>query len=109
MLNVKPLPPINHDDNEMYGSPIPDECKIPSEFIEPYLQRFFMMCMEELAFFNTPVSEVKARLNGVRYFVSCYGGIHSDLATNNLFFKIDRIPDEELKAMAIKIFKGNIK
>lgn len=105
ILNIADLPAVDHKDGEMYGTPIADECRMPSEFIEPYVQRFLMMCMEELAYFNTPVSEVKARLNGVRYFVTCYSGIHARIATDNIIFKTLRIPDDELKAMAMKIFR----
>jgi len=105
-LNVEQLPPVDHEDGEMYGSPIPDQCKIPSEFIEPYLKRFMMMALEELAYFNTPVSEVKARLNGVRYFISCYAGIHANLATNNEYFRFCDIPDDELKRIAKEVFKN---
>lgn len=81
LYNIKELPPIVWEN--WYGSPIPDECRLPSELIEQYTQRFLMMCLEELAFFNTPVLDVKKRLDGVRYFISCYGGIHSRLTVNN--------------------------
>jgi hypothetical protein len=105
LYNIPTLPPINRADGELYGTPIPDQCKIPSELIEPYLQRFLMLCLEELAYFNTPVSEVKARLDGVRYFISCYAGIHANLATNNTYFKAMDMPDEELQKLAKNIFK----
>lgn len=106
ILNIKPLQGIKREDGERYGCPIPDECKIPSEFIEPYLQRFLMLALEEIAYFNTPISEIKARLNGVRYFISCYGGIHSELAVNNQYLKFCAIPDDKLKQIAKDIFKN---
>jgi hypothetical protein len=94
------------EDGEMYGSPIPAELKIPSDFIEPYVQRFLMMCLEELAYFTTPVSEVKARLDGVRRFVSFTSGVHASIACDNAIRQFTDTPDEELKAIAVKIFKS---
>lgn len=105
LYNIQPLKPVNWDDGDCYGDPIPDECKLPSELIEPYVQRFLMLCLEELAFYNTPVAEVKARMQGVRYFIGCYAGIHAEMATDNVYFKFCDVPDDELKAIAKKIFK----
>lgn len=105
LYNIQNLPPVVWENGDMYGSPIPDECRLPSELIEQYVQRFLMMCLEELAFFKTTEQEIKARLEGVRYFVSCYGGIHSRLAVNNEIDKVTRMPEGELKRIASKIFK----
>jgi hypothetical protein len=104
LVGMRPLPPVKWDEGDCYGDPIPDECKIPSEIIEPYAQRFLMSALEEIAFYNTPISEVKARLEGVQYFISCYGGLHSEIATRNTYSKFTSTPDDELKRIAKKLF-----
>lgn len=96
---------IDHKDGEMYGSPIPDEKKIVSEMIEPYLQRYFMCRLEELAYFNTEPAKVKAELEHLARFVRFTCGIHASLAFSNEVDRLTRIPDNDLKEMALKIFK----
>lgn len=96
---------VNHEDGEMYGSPIPDEKKISSELIMPYLQRFFMLTLEELAYFKTDPSKLKADLEALARFVRFTCGIHASLAFSNEVDRYVRIPDAELKALAIKIFR----
>lgn len=96
---------VNHKDGEIYGSPIPTEKKIPSELILPYLQRFFMLTLEELAYYNTDPSKLKTDLKALARFVRFTCGIHASLAFSNEVDKYVTIPDDELKAIAIKILK----
>lgn len=78
--------------------------ELPSELIEPYLQRFLMMQIEAVACGLTDVKEAKSHLAGVEYFISSFGGIHSRLATSNMYGQFIRTPDKELIAICKKAF-----
>ena len=62
--------------------------EIPSEFIEPYLQAMLSVELENLAHNPTQenLDESKANLRGVELFVSRYCGLHSRLATDNIYY-----------------------
>ena len=76
--------------------------EIPSEFIEPYLKRFLMIQTEGVAMGRTP-EQARAALNGVEYFISCFGGIHSRLATMNEYYRFSKLPDEEMISICKKV------
>lgn len=95
---------VNHEDGEMYGSPIPDEKKIPSELILPYLQRFFMLTLEELAYFKTDPAKLKTDLEALARFVRFTCGVHARIAFSNEVDRYTRIPDDKLKEIAKEIF-----
>ena len=95
---------VDHEDGEMYGSPIPTEKKISSELIMPYLQRYFMLTLEELAYFKTEPEEMKANLKGLARFVRFTCGIHASIAFSNEVDRYVSIPDDELKKIAKEIF-----
>lgn len=96
---------VNHEDGEMFGSPIPEEKKIPSELIMPYLERYFMVILEELAYCNVDPAKSKERFEAIARFVRFTCGVHARLAISNEADRLSKIPDDELKAMAEKIFK----
>jgi hypothetical protein len=96
---------VDHEDGEMYGSPIPTEKKISSELIMPYLQRFFMLTLEELAYFRTEPAKLKADLQALARFVRFTCGIHASLAFSNEVDRYVRIPDDKLKEIAKEIFR----
>lgn len=98
---------VDHEDGEMYGSPIPNEKKIPSELILPYLQRFFMLTLEELAYFRTEPAKLKADLQALARFVRFTSGIHASIAFSKEVDRYVRIPDDELKRIAKEIFERN--
>lgn len=79
--------------------------KIPSEYIEPYLKAFLMCQIEGVALgLHTP-EEVRNNLNGVEYFVSNYGGLHSTFATSNMYGNLIKLSDEKM----IEICKATYK
>lgn len=95
---------VKHEEGEMFGSPIPKEKLIPSELIMPYLERYFMLLLEELAYFNTEPAKIKIQLEGLARFIRFTCGIHARFAISNEVDRLTQIPDNELKAIAREIF-----
>jgi hypothetical protein len=75
--------------------------KIPSEYIEPYLQRFLTIQIEGVGIGMTKPEDARNNLKGVKFFVSCFGGIHASLATQNVYWDFINMSDEQM----IKICK----
>ena len=73
--------------------------EIQSEFIEPYLQQ--MVVMELLALENNftekQLEKSKENLKGLEVFVSRFCGIHSKIATGNIFYKFYSLDLEKAK------------
>ena len=79
--------------------------KIPSEFIEPYLKDFLMAKLESLYYGQITVDKFKSDLMGVDSFISMFGGLHSTIATSNLYYGLCRNTDERIIELADKTFK----
>lgn len=70
--------------NELKERDLPE---IPSEFIEPYLTAMLSVELEciEFSFTEDRLNEAKQNLKGVERFVSRFCGIHSKIATGNVY------------------------
>lgn len=79
--------------------------KIPSEFIEPYLTKFLMSKLESLHYGLITVERFKSDLMGVDSFIGMFGGVHSVLATSNLYFGLCSKSDESIIEIANETFK----
>jgi hypothetical protein len=90
--------------------------EIPSEFIEPYLQKFMGNIIEFAASACTEdekkqrggsgwtISEIKNWIKGVELFVSWSCGIHARLAMQNEFYqRWYRLPDDEIKKICKQV------
>lgn len=91
--------------------------EIPSEFIEPYLQKFMghiiefasSACLteEELAQRNGvgwTIAQIKQWVKGVELFVSWTCGIHARLAMQNEFYNHwKNLPDDQIKAICKQV------
>lgn len=95
---------INHNDGDMYGDPISKEKLMPSEMIMPYLQRYFMCRLEELAYFNTKPEKVIEGLEELARFVRFTCGIHASLAFSNEVNRLKDIPVDKLKEIIKETF-----
>jgi len=73
--------------------------KIPSIFIEPYLQR--MISMELMALENNFTEEQlkksKDNLRGVEVFVSRFCGLHANIAVGKIFYYFYNLDLEQVK------------
>lgn len=78
--------------------------KIPSELIEPHLQKFLGVMLQMAAYGD--IQEVKQRIRGVETFVALSGGKHSVLAFSQHAYKITSMPDDELREMARSIVEA---
>lgn len=77
---------------------------IPSEYIEPYAQRFLMMQLESVyAGILTP-KEAKEYIKGAEYFISCFGDLHAQIAVSNEYHKFMILPDKEMIDISKKVF-----
>lgn len=79
--------------------------KIPSEFIEPYLTKFLMSKLESLHYGLITIEKFKSDLMGVDSFIGMFGGIHSSIATSNLYFGLCSKSDERIMEIANETFK----
>ncbi len=82
--------------------------KIPSEYIEPYLQRFLMLQIEGVAMGLTPPQEARDYLKGVEYFVECFCGIHSKYAVSNRYGQFIKLSDEQMISICQKTMKAEL-
>ena len=57
-----------------YAENLPE---IPSEFIEPYAQRFLMMQVEAIGLGLITPDEARKSLNEVEHFISSFSGAHA--------------------------------
>jgi len=73
--------------------------KIPSEFIEPYLQRMLSIELECLEYNPTEerLEKAKQNLKGVESFVSRFCGIHANIATGNVYYSFYELTLEQVK------------
>lgn len=94
--------------------------EIPSEFIEPYLQKFMGTIIDFAASACTEeelkkrngvgwtIAEVKQWVKGVELFVSTTCGVHARLAMQNEFYqRWKNIPDDKIKEICRKIIYEN--
>lgn len=81
--------------------------EIPSEFIEPYAQRFLMMQIEAIALGLTTPNEAKKMLDSVKYFINCFGGVHARLAVSNEYERFINLSDDKLKLICKKVVFDN--
>ena len=93
-------------DHSSPGTPLEESQMIPSEFIEAYIKRFFMVQLEALAYGLHQPEEVRNYLRGVSYFVDCSCGIHARFATDNVFGKLINLTDDQMIGIARKVFKN---
>jgi len=90
------------------GTPIEESERIPSEYIEEHLKRFFMIQLEALAYgLHTP-EEVRNHFKGVCYFVECSCGIHARMATSNIYSSLIYMEDEAMIQVAKETFKDQL-
>lgn len=87
----------------LYAEDLP---KIPSEYLNPYLQRFLMSKLECVAMGYNTADEAKAELKVIDCFVSMFGGIHSRYAMMNEYNRINDISNEDLIKIAKSIFNN---
>jgi len=78
--------------------------EIPSEFIEPYLQRFLMSGLEGIAYGITDPQTFKDQLHSLESFVDMFCGIHSRYAMTNERRRIRRLSNDELIQIAKATF-----
>ena len=88
-----------------YAKNLPE---IPSEFIEPYAQRFLMMQIEAIDLGLITPDEAKKTLDAVEYFITCFSGIHARLAVSNEYVRFKNLSDENLKTICKKVFADAI-
>ena len=89
--------------------------KIPSELIEPYLKQWLMVQLEYLAYGcyrkkdidPTGIKHFRTSLEAVMSFNSHFGGLHSTIATSNIYGEtLWGKSDEQLIKIADDLF-GN--
>ena len=85
-----------------YAKNLPE---IPSEYIEPYAQRFFMMQLESIYFGLISIDEAKTNLQAVSFFISSFAGLHANLATTNIYYKFINSDEEQIKNVINKTFE----
>ncbi len=78
--------------------------KIPSEFIEPYLKQFLLNKLESLHYGLITIERFKSDLMGVDSFIGFCGGVHSVIATSNLYSGLCRQSDDRIIEIANKTF-----
>jgi hypothetical protein len=78
--------------------------EIPSELIEPHLKNFLMVQLEYFNYCSQSYDETLANLRGVERFVSHYGGIHSRMATWNIYSNVFDLDEKKLREFCIEIF-----
>lgn len=97
--------------------------EIPSEFIEPYLQKFMgsMVGFIANAYLTEAekqevgrgcgwtVAEIKTWINGVDVFINQSCGLHAQLAMSNQAKDICRIPDDKLREICKEVMRGSSK
>ena len=77
--------------------------EISSDFIEPYLKDFLSLQIDGVGMGITSPSDARNHLAGVEYFVSVYCGIHSRLATSNMYSKFISLSDADLVDICRKV------
>jgi len=80
--------------------------EIPSEFIEPYAQRFLMMQIESIAYGLITPKQAREYLSGVQYFIDSFSGIHARFATSNTYYKFCRMKDKDIVKICRKTFNN---
>lgn len=79
--------------------------EIPSDFIEPYLVKFWEYIIESVGCgWKTP-AEAKGELKGIENFVSLFGGLHSRIATMNEYYKVKNMNDDQFLDMCKRVCK----
>lgn len=94
-------------DDSSPGTPLKENQLIPSEYIEGYVKRFFMIQLEGLAYGIHKPEEVRNYLKGVEYFISCSASVHVQIATSNVFSGFLRLSDNKMIEIAKKTFDVN--
>ena len=80
--------------------------EIPSEYIEPYLQKFLMYMLECVACGFKKPEEARQELKAIESFVGIFCGLHARIATTNVFFKYINLSDENMINVAKETFKS---
>lgn len=86
----------------IFTDEMPKLAEIPSEFIEPYLQRFLSIQIESCACGVSP-EDIRSNLKGVQFFISCFGAIHSRYAVNNEYDRMIRLSNEDMTAICKRV------
>ena len=76
--------------------------EIPSEFIEPYIIKFFGSILESVALGYLSPTEARQQLIGVEWFVDINCGVHARIATSNIFEKLKRLSDDDMLKISQK-------
>lgn len=82
--------------------------EIPSEFIEPYLVKYFGYIIDSVGHGLKKPAEAKQDLLGVERFISMFGGIHSRLAISNEYYRIYAMSDEQFQKFCKETVKESI-
>lgn len=78
--------------------------KINSVILEPHLIGYLMMNLESLHAGLIDLDEFRTYLIGAAQFVDYCGGIHSKLATNNIYRGVHALPDDKILEIARNVF-----
>ena len=81
---------------------------IPSEYIEPYLKRFLTLQMESVYLGFITAEEAKVSLKNIETFVNRFCGVHSVIATGNIYGAFTRLSDDDLNALCKKVLDSEI-
>lgn len=79
--------------------------EIPSEFIEPYAQKFLSQIIEAVGIGMTKPEQARVSLKEVERFICRFSGIHARLAVSNEYNRFCTLDDKtmvELCQQAVK-------
>ena len=90
---------------ELLFSDLSELDEIPSDFMEPYIVKFFEYIFESVGCGYKSAKEAKEELKGLYHFVGLFCGVHSRLAINNAYHKIKEMQDEDFLEICKTICK----
>jgi hypothetical protein len=82
--------------------------EIPSEYIEPYLTKYFGYIIDCVGHGLKTPEEARQDLLGVERFISMFGGIHSRLAISNEYYRIYAMSDEKFLELCKETVKESV-
>jgi hypothetical protein len=82
--------------------------EIPSDFIEPYLVKYFGYIIDCVGYGLKSPDEAKKDLLGLERFISLFGGIHSKLAISNEYYRITKMSNAQFLSVCKKVVKESV-
>ena len=82
--------------------------KIPSEYIEPYLQKFLVFQIESVGTGLITPAQAREYLKGVDYFAGAFCGLHASLATSNEYKKFMNMSDEKMIEICQETIRNSV-